>query len=165
MSTRLLLVGILASLTAVSACAGPAPQATLEPSPMEKAETTLLRYFSLLSEGDYSQAAKLYGGDYALLAEWNPDIDPNDHAALLESGCTVNGLQCLPIKEVLISEQIAEDTYRFSVQFQNPDGSLFVRGPSSGATEEEMPSQSEFEFTVVGEGENFVVQELPVYVP
>lgn len=164
MPTKLLLSGIVAAAL-LSGCAGPAPQATQAPSGLDEAQTALLSYFSLLSEGDYASAAQLYGGDYQVLAEWNPDLDPNDRAALLESGCTINGLQCLPVKEVVTSERISADTYRFVVQFENPDGSLFVRGPSSGATEEEMPSQADFEFTVVRRGDSFVVQELPVYVP
>jgi heat shock protein HslJ len=144
-------------------------QAPIEVSPEqedeEAAQETLVRFFSLLNEGQYSQAAALYGGDYATLTEWNPDLDPSDQAGLWEKGCTMNGLQCLAVRQILATEQISDDSYRCTVQFQNPDGSLFVRGPCCGATEEEEPSQSDFVFTVVRQGEGFAVQDLPVYVP
>jgi heat shock protein HslJ len=140
-------------------------QANQEPPAEQGAREALIRYFSLLSDGQYSQSAELYGGDYDTLAEWNPDIDPSDHAGLLERGCTMNGLQCLVVHQILATERINEDSYRFTVQFENPGGSLFVRGPCCGATEEEMPSQSDFAFTVVKQGEGFAVQDLPVYVP
>jgi heat shock protein HslJ len=142
-----------------------ATQASPEPSAEQAVQEALMRYFSLLSNGQYSQAVELYGGDYDTLTEWNPDIDPSDHAGLLERVCLMNGLQCLVVHEILTTERIGEDSYRFTVQFENPDGSLFVRGPCRGATEEEMPPQSDFVFTVVRQGEGFAVQELPVYVP
>lgn len=140
-------------------------QASPEPPAEQVAQEALIRYFSLLSNGQYSQAVELYGGDYDTLAEWNPDIDPSDHAGLLERGCMMNGLQCLVVHEILATERISQDSYRFTVQFENQDGTLFVRGPCCGATEEEMPSQSDFVFTVVKQGEGFAVQDLPVYVP
>ena len=141
------------------------PQAGPEPPDEEAAQQALLGYFSLLSDGQYSQGAELYGGDYGTLTGWNPDLDPSDRAGLWERGCTMNGLQCLPVHEIVATERIDEDSYRLTVQFENADGSLFVRGPCCGATEEEMPSQSEFVFTVVSQNEGFAVQELPVYVP
>jgi hypothetical protein len=60
---------------------------------------------------------------------------------------------------------VKKEAKGFTVQFEKPDGTLFVRGPCCGATEQEMPSQSDFVFTVVRQGEGFAVQELPVYVP
>ena len=124
-----------------------------------------MRFPSLLDDGQCSQAAELYGADYDALTGWNPDVDPSDQASLWEKGSTMNGLQCLAIHQIQATEQINEDSYRFTVSFENPDGSLFVRGPCCGATEEEMRSQSDFIFSVVRQGEGFVVRELPVYVP
>jgi hypothetical protein len=58
------------------------------------------------------------------------------------------------------------DTYVFDVEFNNPDGSLFVRGPCCGATETEMPPESQFEYTVTKNAEGkFVVLNTPPYVP
>jgi heat shock protein HslJ len=152
-------------LVFVAQAAPTSTQASPEPPAEQAAQEALIRYFSLLSDGQYSQAVQLYGGDYDTLTEWNPDIDPSDHAGLLERGCMMNGLQCLVVHQILATERINEDSYRFTVQFENPGGSLFVRGPCCGATEQEMPSQSDFVFTVVRQGEGFAVQELPVYVP
>ncbi len=128
------------------------------------ARQALTDYFTALNKGDYAAAMALYGGSYELLQEWNPDLDPNDHVALLERGCTQNGLQCLALRSATLEEQNG-DTFVFTVEFSKPDGSLFVRGPCCGATETEMPSVSQFGFTVVKVGNRYLVQDLPVYVP
>jgi hypothetical protein len=141
------------------------PEASPEPPAEQAARDALISFFSLLSVGQYAEAAELYGGEYGTLTGWNPDLDPSDHFGLWERGCTMNGLQCLAVYGIVATERIDEASYRFTLQFENPDGSLFVRGPCCGATEEELPSQSEFVFTVVSQNEGFAVQELPVYVP
>jgi hypothetical protein len=54
---------------------------------------------------------------------------------------------------------------RFVVEFENEDGTLFVRGPCCGETEAEMPSQSRFPYAVQRIDGEFQVMNLPVYVP
>jgi len=144
-------------LVLVAACT-----ASLQES--DSARQALIDYFNALEKGDYAAAAALYGGSYENLQSMNPDIDPNDHSALLERGCTQNGLRCLPTRSVSLDEQVG-DRYVFLVEFSNPDGSLFVRGPCCGASEAEMPSVSQFGYTVVNKAGDYLVQELPVYVP
>src|SRR5688500_13051377 len=61
---------------------------------VDKAQQVLQDYLMALNSGDYTLAAKLYGGDISLLQTWNPDIQ-DDLPALLERACTQNGLQCL----------------------------------------------------------------------
>jgi hypothetical protein len=52
------------------------------------------------------------------------------------------------------------------VEFAMPNGEPFVRGPCCGASETEMPPESEFLFAVVqSEDGEYRVQDLPVYVP
>jgi len=131
---------------------------------MEAAREVLARYFSLLSEGQYADAVVLYGGGYENLRDSNPTADPDDLAALLEQGCTVNGLRCLPARTIMAMGAGAPDTYAFEVQFQEPDGSMFAFKPGVDWAEDTFP-KSLFEFMVVREGDNFVVQDLPVYVP
>jgi len=131
----------------------------------EPARQVLEDFFAALNHADYAQADALYGGTYEVLTGWNPDIDPGDHSTLWERGCTQNGLQCLILRSATLKEQ-GEEGLIFTVEFNNPDGSLFVRGPCCGATETEMPPVSQFEFRVVksAEGE-YLVMDLPVYVP
>lgn len=128
------------------------------------AQRALTDYFIALNKGDYAAAVARYGGSYELLKEWNPDIDPQEYAALFERGCTQNGLQCLALRTASLHQR-SGDSFVFLVEFSNPDGSLFVRGPCCGASETEMPPVSQFSFTVVKAEDKFLVQELPVYVP
>lgn len=130
------------------------------------AQTTLTDYFRLLHEGQYAQAIPFYGGTYNLLQTWNPDIVPTDFVNLWQHACEFNGLRCLPAGDLLSQMQTTPTEFHFLVEFQNDDGSLFVLGPCCGATEEEMPPVSQFEYTVVlGLNGQYRVLELPVYVP
>lgn len=133
-----------------------------DPASETEAGEALADFLGHMGEGRYAEAAALYGGSYELLAEWNPGLDPQDHAALLENGCTVNGLQCLRPMSVTL-EASATGTYGFLVEFAAPDGSLFVGAPGEG---ESTSPQSEFAFTVVADdGDGYLVQELPPYLP
>lgn len=130
----------------------------------DPAEGALVRYFSLLSEGNYADAVELHGGGYDVLLEWNPTADADDLVGLLKLGCTTNGLQCLPIKTITAMGTGAPNTFEFALQFENPDGSLFVLNPQGDWPNGTMP-QSLFEYTVMKSGTGFVVQDLPVYAP
>ena len=126
----------------------------------------LVRFFDHLHAGLYEEAVSLYGGNYQLMIDQNPDTDPADQAALMENACTHNGYQCLKIKLAGIEYKPSPDEYVFGVQFQNDDGSVFVLGPCCGASETEQPPVSFFEIRVVkvAEGE-FIVMDMPPYMP
>jgi hypothetical protein len=126
---------------------------------LDKAQETLLRFFSLLNQGHYAEGVDLYGGPYDVLQAWNPTADAQDYAELLERGCMANGLQCLPVKQILAVETGSRDRFIFTVTFENPDGSLFVLNPEGAIP------RSEFDYTVVRSEEDYIVEELPVYVP
>ena len=61
-------------------------------------------------------------------------------------------------------EQVSPTEFKFTVEFINDDGTLFVQGPCCG-TEAEEPPQSQFTFTVKKADNRFLVEDLPVYVP
>ena len=129
------------------------------------AERALVDFFARLHAREYTQASQLYGGSYEILQGWNPTIDLEDQAALLEAGCTFQ-VQCLLVQEILEAEQIQPTTIRFLVSFSNEDGTTFTLGPCCGADENEMPPQSVFDYTVeLGPDGVYRVLELPVYVP
>ena len=130
----------------------------------ERAQRALNSYFTSLSDGDYAEAAKLYGGEYETLASWNPNVDPAEHVKLLELGCTANGLQCLPLLEIGAVEYSSPGIFEIYVQFENPDGSQFVLEYPDPSTSGSV-NRSDFKFTVMKENDNFVVRELPPYVP
>ena len=141
------------------------PAQTSLPLTAGEAGEVLVNFLTLLHNGKYAQAVPLYGGDYEALKVFNPEIDPNDPAALWRWSCDHQLLQCLEVRSVTF-EQLVEDAYIFQVEFNNPDGSLFVLGPCCGATETEMPPVSQFQFTVIRNADGrFVVMNTPPYVP
>ena len=114
---------------------------------------------------NYIDAVSLYGGEYEQLQVFNTEIDGNDHVALWTWACDHQLLQCLEVRSATFKE-LRGDSYVFQVEFSNPEGSLFVLGPCCGADETEMPSVSQFEYTVSRNTEHrFVVMNLPPYVP
>ncbi|MBU4284815.1 hypothetical protein KKF60_02370 [Patescibacteria group bacterium] len=129
------------------------------------AHESLVQYFSLLNKGQYAEAVKYHGSGYNYLQSWNPTINPNDYVNLLKNGCEINGLRCLKIKSVLNQQKISSTEFKFTVQFSNNDGTLFKRGPCCGATEETMPTKTEFEYMVKKIDNNFLVKDQPIYTP
>ncbi len=135
---------------------------------MEMARNTLLSFFDQLSAGNYTKAAELYGGTYENLIEMNPEINSNDHAALLESACMINGFKCLQVKDVVRQEQTWPDLFTFTLEFSNPDGTLLEISDCCGTSGLEETNQSSFEYRVARvpqAGNIFLVQTLPVYLP
>ncbi len=127
---------------------------------------TLVDFLNALHSGDYASAEALYGGSYEILIGYNPDLDPADHAALLERACEINGLNCLKLKTASLDPSISENEFIFSVELQTEDGALFEIGPCCGEDEESFVPVSTFSFKVVKIGsENFQVMDLPPYTP
>lgn len=153
---------LLVAILFLAACA---PQAATTPSGADEARSVLLDFLHFLDTGNYIQAVSLYGGPYDQLQVFNPQIDPSDHLALWTWVCENQLLQCLEVRSATLQGQEG-DTYVFQVEFNNPDGSLFVLGPCCGANETEMPPVSQFEYTVMKNTEGkFVVMNMPPYVP
>ena len=127
-----------------------------------RARQALVDYFTALHSGDYDRAVQLYGGSYLSLLNDYPIHDPHDHAGLFAWGCESLLHRCLLLKTIQPKDQ-STDTYRFTVEFQNDDGSLFLLGPCCGG---EGDPQSQFIYTVTRTREGkFLVMDLPVYVP
>ena len=130
------------------------------------AHDVLVQFFDHLHAGRYEEAVSLYGGDYQLMIDQNPEIDPADHAALMKNACMYNGYQCLNIKLAGIEYKPSPDEYVFGVQFQNEDGSVFVLGPCCGTSETEQLPVSFFEIRVLKNVEGkFRVLDMPPYMP
>jgi hypothetical protein len=155
---------LLAGCAAQPVTPAPATQTSL-PSTSQEAQDALVDFLRLLYTKNYAEAAPLYGGEYKSLQVFNTEIDPEDHAALWTWACDNRLLQCLEVRSVAFQE-LRGDAYIFQVEFSNPDGALFVRGPCCGANETEMPPQSQFEFAVTRNAEGkFQVLNTPPYVP
>ena len=139
---------------------------SIEPEMIELARQTLINYFSALSLGDFSEAVRLYGGGYQTLRDNNPDLPADDFARLFEAGCTKNGFVCnLSIQSEVGVAPISPDSFRFSLELQNPDGSLFILGPCCGESEAEFIHTSQFDFIIQKVDGQFFVVTLPVYIP
>jgi hypothetical protein len=131
---------------------------------LERARNVLVRYFKLLHDGYYDEAVSLYAGDYATLAEWNPDVPANHYGQLLASACELQ-LRCMEVRRVVSAKAVSTSQFDFVIEFSNEDGTLFKRGPCCGATEKQMPTVTQFGYTVEQRNGELRVQGLPVYVP
>jgi hypothetical protein len=150
-----ILVGALAGCTVPSFGSGSAPTPTvIAVSDVDRARQALTSYFDALFEGRYADAVHLYAGEYKQLTDFNPDVAPEDHAKLLERGCTVNGFQCMRVKTTADVQTTDPEKFVFAVEFQDRDGNPFV-----------LNSQGQFPYTVQKFNETFLVQELPVHIP
>jgi hypothetical protein len=131
----------------------------------DQAQVALERYFTALATGDYATADSLYGGDYRIFLDWNHDLTVEDHAALWERACKWNGLNCLATRSVTLVDHQG-DRFTFSVEFSNPDGSLFILGPCCGEDATSMPPLTRFDIRVSRmANDQFKVLDLPVYSP
>ena len=156
---------VLLALSLVGCTSQTATTPTSMPSTMSEAHEALVNFLTLLHTKQYADAIPLYGGEYEQLQVFNTEIDPADHVALWAWACDNQLLQCLEVRSATFKE-LRGDSYIFQVEFNNPDGSLFVLGPCCGANETEMPPVSEFEYTVSRNVDhNYVVMNTPPYVP
>lgn len=162
---RFLFVTILLASCAAQPAVPTQSTSTSLPATASEAHDVLINFLTLLHTKNYAEAAPLYGGEYEALQVFNPEIDPSDRVALWTWVCENKLLQCLEVRSTEFLHQEG-DTYVFQVEFNNPDGSLFVLGPCCGANETEMPPVSQFEFTVTRTADGkFVVMNTPPYVP
>lgn len=158
-------LSIMIIILSVSCAAGQSQPASAE-ADADQAKDALLSFLQNLHEGDYQSAAQLYGGSYDLMREHNPEMDPNDEAALLQNACTLNGAACLQVKSAELDRRVSATEFVFKVEFSNPDGTLLVRGPCCGGNETDFPPESEFYFSVTKIGEDsFAVMDMPPYMP
>ena len=161
-----LIVIATASLLLAACAPRLAPASTREANDAQIATDRLLRFLSDLHEGRYERAAALYGGTYDTMIDHNPSLNPADHASLMRNACGINGAQCLEVENAQLASQPAPGQFTFSVQFQQQDGSLYVRGPCCGASETDDPPQSVFLLTVSKTPDgSFLVLDMPPYSP
>lgn len=154
------------ALAAACAPATPsaAPSSPTPPAELAQAEAVVIGYFAALASGDYANAAEVYAGPTEGLKANNPDVNPDDLPRLLERYCTQNGGVCLPVEAFARREAVTSDTFVFTVQFANPDGTTFEIGPCCG--EEDTGRRTrEFTYTVLLLDGEFKIFGIPPYVP
>lgn len=146
----------------------PTPTATASPAPVvtdeQRAQQALIEFFDRLHRGDYAAAVELFGGSYETIIAYVPNVDPADYPALLQGMCRIH--QCLKVRQVVSSLQWRDDYFLIGVQLEDPEGGVFTFGPCCGASLEEFPPRSVFEYLVMKRDDaTFVVIGLPPYVP
>ena len=132
---------------------------------ISQAREFLVSYFDLLSEEKYLSAASYHGSGYEYLQNFCPNYDPETQKSELFACACANALKCLKILHVLEQKSVSSSSYVFTVQFANPDGTLFKKLPCCGATEETMPTQTDFDYTVEKTGEGYKVTTQLIYIP
>lgn len=132
-------------------------------SEADKAKTAMQTFFSALANGQYAEAVTLYGGEYELLAGWNPDLTPTDYTALWQRGCEQNGLVCMEVMDVVTAAE-TESGFEFTVTFKTKDGELFEFTGCCGKTLPEPITEYEIAARRDGNG-NYQVLSMPPYVP
>lgn len=129
------------------------------------AQEALVTFFDKLAAGRYAEVADYFGGDYAALIGWNPDVDQSDYATLWRNGCSINGLNCLATRSVTVVDAMTGDQYLFSVEFSTREGDKFVLRPGpdhGGGTAAAIPLRHSR-----GSGRRWAlpVIDLPPYTP
>jgi len=131
----------------------------------DQALQTLQSFFNELAQGQYEVATTHYDGSYETLVTFNPELNPEDHATLWQSGCQMNGLKCLTVRSATFKEVNDAGEFVFIVEFSDIDGNLFKLGACCGE-EPSTQTQSQFDYRVVeGEDGQFRVLDLPIYMP
>ena len=158
----------LVSLFMLAGCVPTVEPVAVSPAAEDssKAIAAFRSYFNHLAAGDYEGASLLYGGSYDALRDSNPTVDPDDFQTLFMNACEINGFKCLPVNEVVEARQVSPGEFKISASFLEGDGQVFVRGPCCGASEQDLPPESVFEFRVMlNDVRQYTVMDLPVYVP
>jgi heat shock protein HslJ len=123
-------------------------------SEREAAAQTARTFLLHLSAGRYAEAAILYGGSYEMLHGWNPSISAEDHAALWEAGCTINGLQCLARDEVIEVQRVTATEYTVNVTLAGTADERFVH-PVNG--------QERFDFGLAVHGGQLLMRDHTIF--
>ena len=141
----------------------PTSIATGRTNPVQMGRDVLLAFLGALAEKRYAEAAALYGGSYEQLFAWNQSItSTTDYAELWRHGCEINGLQCLPVRDIQDSIEV-DQAYEYLVRFSRPDGTLF-RLPTCCDVANQDNGQSEFPFRVNSGADAMLVLTMPPYV-
>lgn len=120
------------------------------------ARQTLISFFTLLNEKQYTSASEIYGGDadelqtFGIIGSDGKTLKTT--ADLLENGCN-NVLKCLKIRKVLDENIISATGFEFTVEFSNDDGGIY-----------ELDSvKTNFKYDVEKISGKFLVKTMPIY--
>ena len=124
---------------------------------LDRAQKTLILYFTELHDGDYAEAASHYSGSYQLLELLGSQEQTINKSLRLREACEQSGFDCLRVMEVVSAEQMGPHQYRFEVTFEEDDGTLYRHLSRDGAF------NSIYPFTVEEIDGQFYVINLPIH--
>ncbi|MDA8242431.1 MAG: hypothetical protein M0Z67_18930 [Nitrospiraceae bacterium] len=140
---------------------------------LQTAKETLIEFFNYLHGGQYDKAVLLFEpwekGVGRQRSNWEgissilPPAERSDKGKALGAYYRSVGV---PIRaKVLDIKKVADNEYKLKIQFLKDDGSIYVYGPCCGATEKEMPSETEFDYFVQGIKGIYKVRTPPLFRP
>lgn len=113
---------------------------------VDLAKQILVQFFNLLNKDDYNGAENFYNGPK-------------------ENGRIIVYVPGLTVRKFIKEESDFPNQIDFIIQFSDKDDSLYEFGPCCGATEETMPTRTEFTYRVERVGTKFFVITPPLYRP
>jgi len=129
---------------------------------LQRAQSALEAYYSLLANQDYINANNYHGSGYDYILSLNPTVDEDNHTLLLEIACESNGFICMEISEVVSSEMDVEGTYSFTVKFKTKDGELLVLPAMEVIGQKEIIDHT---ITVMLSGNTYIVTTPLIFYP
>jgi hypothetical protein len=164
---KILFTIFLCSIVVLTGCSNTSNKIN-EQDDLSIAENALISFFDHLDSQNFEKALELFELNHSAdswegLEIFSLPEERDNRAQVLKNYCAATGT-CLKAM-VIDTIKENEETYNLLVQFKRADGSIFILGPCCGATEEEMPSQKEFNFKVKKINNEFKVITTPIYVP
>ena len=127
----------------------------------EKARNVLWKFFTDLSDGNYAEAAPLFGGE---AIEYARDPLPGETVGdYWKSICDF--LWCLPIVEITETEQVSENEFIFYTVFRHTDGTRFGIGACCGGDPAASPTVWQFPYPIRRIGGEWKVMRGPLFTP
>jgi len=142
---------------------------------LQEAKERIINFFNYLHDGQYDKAALLFepweegvgmhGSSWKGILSLQPPEKRNDEGKALGLGVYYRTVG-VPIRaKVLDIKKIADNEYKLRIQFLKDDGSVYIYGPCCGATEETMPSETEFDYIVQRINGVYKVRTPPLFRP
>lgn len=149
---------LIVMLALLAACRAEEAATVMDP------EAVLTTFFQDLHEGRFQAASVSFQPETDFLAAMNPDLPPDETAALLERGCTTNGFMCLMPGDVIKVEEEPAGMFTYTMEFRMDDGTRFEQGPCCGA-DPDGPVTTAFAVRVDCSSGACYVLDMPPYVP
>ena len=167
-SVQIVRLGFTANLPSMTVMplATSTPLTALQPSESaatdeEQSRNELLAFFANLSTGNYTDAATHFGGEISGYAR--EPMSGETVEDYWEYIC--NFLWCLPVAEIIDTEQVSEDKYLFYVVFIQQDGTRFEIGACCGGDPAGTPPVWQFAYPVQKIDGVWKVMRAPLFTP